>query len=273
MKIIEIQGGLGNQLFLYVYWQWMRKQFPKESIWGLYPSRGLSAHNGLEIQRWFDVEMPPTSKWSNIVGYSCFWLNKLLRRLHLPIPYCSDDDHQAVDRLFHDGYFQNVLYQEDVNMPQFLIGLDLGEDNQKLLKEIQQSNAVSVHVRRGDYLKDKHNQRVYGDICTDEYYEKAMSIIERDVSDAHYFFFSDDEEYVRCHFYKERMTVVNINKGERSFFDLYLMAHATRMIIANSTFSCWAAYLNRECKTVVCPKRFANNRPNLPIQKKGWIKI
>lgn len=273
MKIIEIQGGLGNQLFLYVYWQWMCKQFPKERIWGLYPSRGLTAHNGLEIHRWFDVEMPPTSIFSNIVGYSCFWLNKMLRRLHLPIPYCSDNDHLIKERLFHDGFYQNVCYQEGVEMPKFKKDLNIDKNNQCVLEEIRKPNAVSVHIRRGDYLKDKHNQRIYGGICTDEYYEKAISIIERDVPDAHYFFFSDDEDFVRSHFYKERMTIVNINKGERSFFDLYLMAHATRMIIANSTFSCWAAYLNSDCKTIVCPKRFANNRPNLPIQKKEWIKI
>lgn len=130
-----------------------------------------------------------------------------------------------------------------------------------------------VHIHRGDYLKDNHNQRVRGGICTDEYYDKAINIIEREVPDAHYFFFSDDEEYVRSHFHKKYMNVINFNKGEHSFFDLYLMAHATRMIIANSTFSCWAAYLNYECKTVVCPKRFANNRPGLLVQKDGWIKI
>ena len=135
MKIIEIQGGLGNQLFLYTFWKWMQKKFPDETIYGVYPSRALAAHNGLEIEKWFDVSMPPVSLSSNIIGETCFWLNKILRRLHLPIPYCSDDTNPKPDALFHDGYFQDLKYQEGVIMPSFRDDLSLDENNKKILEK------------------------------------------------------------------------------------------------------------------------------------------
>ena len=66
------------------------------------------------------------------------------------------------------------------------------------------------------------------------------------------------------------MTIVNINKGDRSFFDMYLMAHAGNMILANSTFSCWAAYLNKNVKNVYCPSRWVNIEPKPNLIKADW---
>ena len=196
MKIIEIQGGLGNQLFLYTFWRWMQKKFPDETIYGVYPSRALAAHNGLEIEEWFDVSMPPVSLSSNIIGETCFWLNKILRRLHLPIPYCSDDTNPKPDALFHDGYFQDLKYQEGVIMPSFRDDLSLDENNKKILEKLCKENAVAVHVRRGDYHKNKITNQIYGGICTEEYYQKAIEVSKAEIKNAQFFFFSDVERAI-----------------------------------------------------------------------------
>lgn len=270
MKIIEIQGGLGNQLFLYVFWRWMQKKYPNERIYGVYPPRALAAHNGLEIQKWFEVEMPPVSFLSKIIGETCFWSNKILRRLHLPIPYCSDDTNPNPNALFHDGYFQDVKYQNGVNLPSFKEDLYIDEINKDFLKQLCLENAVVVHVRRGDYQKNKKTRRIYGGICTSEYYQKAIKVANSEIHNAQFFFFSDDEEYVRQKFHVDNMTIVNINKGDRSFFDFYLMAHASNMILANSTFSCWAAYLNKNVKNVYCPSKWVNIEPMPNLIKANW---
>ena len=270
MKIIQIQGGLGNQLFLYVYWQWLVKRYADDNLYGVYPHRGLSCHNGLEIQKWFDIEMPPVSLSSKIIGETCFWLNKILRRLHLPIPYCSDDANPKPDALFHDGYFQDLKYQEGVIMPSFRDDLSLDENNKKILEKLCKENAVAVHVRRGDYHKNKITNQIYGGICTEGYYQKAIEVAKAEIKNAKFFFFSDDEKYVKSTFNVDNMTIVNINKGDRSFFDMYLMAHAGNMILANSTFSCWAAYLNKNVKNVYCPSRWVNIEPKPNLIKTDW---
>lgn len=273
MRIIQIQGGLGNQLFLYVYYQWQLKNCKNEKIYGVYPQRGLAAHNGLEIKKWFNVSMPIATTKSTIIGNTCFWLNKILRILHLPIPYGSDDVHPRDNALFHDGYYQNLIYQEGVELPSFRPDLEIDNANQEMLAKLSAPNAIAVHVRRGDYNKNAKTKRIYGGICTDEYYLKAIASATKDIMRPHFFFFSDDEEYVRRTFKMENMTIVNINKGERSFFDMYLMAHASNMILANSTFSCWAAYLNKNVQRVYCPSRWVNKEPIPNIIKKDWIII
>ena len=101
-----------------------------------------------------------------------------------------------------------------------------------------------------------------------------MEVIKEMVSEPRFFYFSDDATYVREHFpVSEGDVVVSCNTGERSFFDMYLMAHAKHMILANSTFSCWAAYLNRNHPVVVCPAKWRNDKPSPPVVRKEWIKI
>lgn len=273
MIIIEIQGGLGNQLFLYVYWKWMTKTFPQDTIYGFYPQRALAAHNGLEIEKWFDVNMPESSIFSNGVGVACFWLNKVFRRLQLPIPYCSDDLTPRNKALFHDGYYQDLKYQEKVELPSFKENIYIDEANKKILSEISKKSAVCVHVRRGDYHKNTSNREKYGDICTFDYYQKAIKKAKEDIENPSFYFFSDDVDYVRENFDLENSIIVDINKDERSFFDMYLMSHAGNMILANSTFSCWAAYLNKDVNYVYCPPRWMNIEPIPNIIKPEWIKI
>lgn len=273
MIIIEIQGGLGNQLFLYVYWKWMIKTHSQDTIYGLYPSRALADHNGLEIEKWFDVDMPKSTILSNFVGNVCFWMNKVFRRLHLPIPYSSDDSNPRYTALFHDGYYQDLKYQEEIELPSFKYSICVDEANIKILNEISKKSSICVHVRRGDYHKNATTRKIYGDICTLDYYQKAITKAKEEIENPNFFFFSDDMDYVRESFDLENSIIVDINKSEKSFFDMYLMAHAGNMILANSTFSCWAAYLNKNVNHVYCPPRWVNIEPIPNIIKPEWTII
>lgn len=68
--------------------------------------------------------------------------------------------------------------------------------------------------------------------------------------------------------------IISHNRDDRSFFDMYLMAHAKNMILANSTFSCWAAYLNRTAKIIITPDRWVNTDfSKLEALPNEWIKI
>lgn len=133
-------------------------------------------------------------------------------------------------------------------------------------------NSISVHIRRGDYLKTDLIH-IYGGICTSKYYREAINYGTR--GGRAVFSFSDDCLYVETEFADIRnKIIISHNRDDRSFFDMYLMAHAKNMILANSTFSCWAAYLNRTAKIIITPDRWVNTDfSKLEALPNEWIKI
>lgn len=270
MKIITFWGGLGNQIFEYAYYKWLQAKYPKDKIYGYYPAIGLAAHNGLEIDKRFEVALPPTSGLSNLIGNVLFNLGRVCRRFHLPFLMTCNMDNERYGSIFHCDYWQDRKYEVPGFAMRFrLQGLD--RQNYSLLSKMEGSNTIAVHVRRGDYLNPGVTS-IYGGICTDEYYRKAIDRISAIVKNPMFLFFSDDSEYVRQTFCLENMIVVDWNKGEKSIFDMYLMSKCKYMILANSTFSYWAARLNEEVKTVICPNRWTNSNPTEIILDK-WEKI
>lgn len=272
MKIVVFQAGLGNQIFQYEYYLYLKSQFPKEKFYGFYPSRGLKSHNGLELNRWFDVKLPQATGVSNLIAKSLYWMAKVFFRLNVQPPFTDNDWYRMPDSILYLGFWQDKKYMLSVGLPEFKSNLKLDEDNANYLNMMNETNSVAVHVRRGDYT-DSNIQHIYGNIGTLDFYHEAIHIIKQKVANPHFFFFSDDPEYVKNNFHEENMEVVSSNSGNRSFFDLYLMAHSKNMIIPNSTFSCWAAYLNKNNPLVVCPKKWRNDKPSPPVTLDSWIKI
>ncbi|MBN1413054.1 MAG: alpha-1,2-fucosyltransferase [Spirochaetales bacterium] len=144
-------------------------------------------------------------------------------------------------------------------------------------------NTVSVHIRRGDYVGKKETEYTQG-ICTEAYYEKAMSIMNGKVSNADYFFFSDDLPYVKKTFgVSDRFHYLDTDTGKSNklghrdtgYMDMYLMSLCRHHIIANSTFSWWAAYLNEfKDKIVVSPRRWYQGiSDSKDILPESWVKI
>ena len=272
MKIITFHGGLGNQLFEYTYYKWLCKQHPDHKIYGFYPKRGFRAHNGLEIEKWFDVKLPASTCWSNIVSKFFFWFNKIFVKLGKPRPFTNNDWFRKDNAMIHHGYWQDKKYLTEVGAPKFKQSLILNEANEEMLSHILTTNSVAVHIRRGDYLIERFRV-MYGDICTTEYYQKAMAIIEEHNKDLTYFFFSDDIDYVKTNFDIPNKVIVDINRGENSFYDIYLMSKCKNMIIANSSFSCWAAYENENKGVIVAPSKWRNDKPSPDILLDNWIRV
>lgn len=272
MKIVAFQAGLGNQIFQYAYYSYLKKQFPNEKIYGFYPSRGLQNHNGLELNKWFDVKLPQSTKLSNVIAKTLYWTAKVFFRLHVQPPFTDNDWYRMPNAILYLGFWQDKKYMLSAGLPEFKKGLDLGEENLNYLKKMDETESVAVHVRRGDYT-DSKIQFIYGNIGTLDFYHEAIEIFKQKLNNPHFFFFSDDPEYVKTHFHEKCMDIVSCNHGNRSFFDLYLMAHSKNMIIPNSTFSCWAAYLNKNNPLVVCPKKWRNDKPSPPVILDSWIKI
>ncbi len=133
--------------------------------------------------------------------------------------------------------------------------------------------AVSIHVRRGDYVSEKHWKSL-GCICQRSYYLMALSEIERKVNQPHYYVFSEDLDWVREHLPLTSATFVDWNKGEDSWQDMMLMSCCHHHIICNSTFSWWGAWLNPlSDKIVVAPKRWAEGRSSSDIDPKTLVTV
>ena len=155
-----------------------------------------------------------------------------------------------------EKYFYNI--REQVREVFTFRNLNLTEEMKAYEEAMLSSNSVSVHVRRGDYLDV---DEVYGGICTQEYYEKAMKKMEEDIPDCHFFIFTNDVPWVKAHMQSNNVIVVEGNDEEHGYIDMYLMTKCKHYILANSSFSWWGCYLNSSKeKKVIAPKLWANGK-------------
>lgn len=138
-----------------------------------------------------------------------------------------------------------------------------------MLDEIEKSNSVAMHIRRGDYLELSDT---YGGICTEKYYVNAIKQFED--MDCKFYIFSNDYEYAKVHYSGDRFVIVKpFEQFPEANMDLVLMSKCKHNIIANSTFSWWAAWLNsNRSKIVIAPEKWIN-KPTKDIHCSGWIKI
>ena len=132
------------------------------------------------------------------------------------------------------------------------------------------TNSVSLHVRRGDYLKFS---KVYV-LLTPDYYKRALETIESKAKIHNILVFSDDIEWCKENIKDPRITYIH---GEPDYVDLYLMALTNHNILANSSFSWWGTYLNENPDKIVCAPRkwfrdgFVSKSEYLYCD--NWIKI
>lgn len=274
MKIIEFRGGLGNQLFEYAHYLYLKKKYPKETFFGYFPGRELWCHQGLEIHKRFVVDLPASSKITDIISWILFtcYRKPLLKKFVGWLRLVSTDDGVRESALLQEGYWQDKKYFNKDFQFEYKVE-PCNEKTRSLLEGLKsmEGTPVSIHIRRGDYLTCDCPQDFSG-ICTPKYYENAIKYIQEHISKPNYFFFSDDPNFVRENFSLPNMTVIDWNKGEDSFLDMYLMSHCKAMILANSTFSFWAAQNNRLNPLVLCPKSW-NNKTNPDLSMPNWIEI
>lgn len=270
MKILTFQGGLGNQLFCYAFYLYMKNKYPKEKIYGLYSNKKLSEHHGLEIDKWFDVDLPP-QRWYSTALCAILYLWKQMvgntRFVETKQEYCENES--AVAFL---AFKYTKKYFPSREWIKFKIGReDLSKNNQYIFDLIKSSNSVFIHVRRGDFFSKKYIH-LFADTCPKDYYFKSMEHIIKEVKEPHFFVFSDDIKWAKENFPQmENMLFIDWNKGINSPIDMFLMSQCKYAIIANSSFSYWAAYLGEKKKMVFYPSKWNNGMPAPEIFYNEWI--
>ena len=180
---------------------------------------------------------------------------------------------------YYEGYFQSEKYFLHIRerlLREFKISTPPlhNSDNRRILDLILKKNAISLHIRRGDYLTPKNTERHC--LCSPSYYQNAIQYIIQRVENPHFFIFSDDISWVYDNFkISYPYTIVDVNDSYTGYYDLELMRNCKHNIIANSTFSWWGAWLNENPnKIVIAPQRwFMNQEDEIDIIPSSWVKI
>ncbi len=183
----------------------------------------------------------------------------------------------TIKNWYIEWYFQSEKYFKDFEKDirkDFVFNLSLSQKSRNIREKIQNSNSVSIHIRRWDYLQ--WNNLQYHWICWKSYYTNSIKYINRHIKNPTFFFFSDDIAWARKHFNDENVYFIDWNTWKDSRQDMQLMSLCKHNIIANSSFSWWWAWLNKnKNKIVIAPKKwFINKKINsYDIFCNTWIRF
>lgn len=264
MKIVHFSSGLGNQIFFYLFSCYLQEKYPKQMIYGYYPARNLKKHSGLEIANVFDVCLPAHTVLSDLVAWFCRKINGIgIKGLK------ATDNNFLESAIYFDGYYHDKCFIEGFESKLRFREFELDKINYSLKQQIEACNSVSIHIRRGDYLLPEIN-RMFGGICTIEYYKQAIEVVREKITNSMFFVFSNDMDWVKDNLRLENAVYVTNNFGANSYLDMYLMSLCRANIIANSTFSYWAAMLNKNNPVVIYPQKW-NHLHTPDMFPDNWI--
>lgn len=287
MITTRISGGLGNQMFQYAIAKSMAKN--SNDIFKLdisfYPKQTLRKYE-LNLFN-IDENIADTDECIALRGKEGFIYrvkNRLDLSIQRPSSYTPENDITLFDtevynkngNIYLDGFWQNENYFKGIReeiIKDFSVKNDISQEASKYLKNIINSESVSIHIRRGDYIENIHTNSVHGS-CDVDYYKKAIKYINKNVSNPVFYIFSDDIPWCKENFnFLENKVLVDDTKS--AIDDLELMKNCKHNIIANSTFSWWGAWLNEnEKKIVISPLNWIKENPkNLTWVPENWMQI
>ncbi len=258
-KIIEIKGGLGNQLFQYAHGLKLILIDKKDVVF----DTSFFSENNNDIERHFLLKkfnIDPTVKFQNVKQDS---IQKLFKKIK-----------QKITGEY--GYYQGEKYFTGIKgglLQQFTLKDPLSLTAQEFADKMT-DNSVSIHIRRGDYADDASTNDYHG-MCGLDYYYNALECITSKVTDPHFFVFSDDIEWAKNNLNMHNTIFVS-NDDLSEYEELILMSRCSHNIIANSTFSWWAAYINQNnSKIIIAPKQWTKKHTSdtLEILPKDWIQL
>lgn len=295
MIIIRMTGGLGNQMFQYALYLKLRAMGKEVKMDDFTEYEGREAR---PLSLWaFGIEYDRASREELCRMTDGFLdpVSRIRRKLfgRKSLEYMEKDcnfDPEILNRdpAYLTGYFQSEKYFADIEekvrrafcfSERIWEGIptQLLERIRSYEQQIKTAMAVSVHIRRGDYLQ---NEEAYGGICTEQYYKTAIEYVRKRQQDASFFVFTNDPDYagewILKNFgqEKERFVLIEGTQEENGYLDLYLMSLCRHHILANSSFSWWGAYLNpsRE-KMVIVPHKWFGNQECRDIYMENMIRI
>lgn len=286
MVIVKIIGGLGNQMFQYAYAKALQQKGHEVKI-DITAFETYKLHGGFQLDK-YTIDLKVSSKEENRKFYNNSNFFKILKKLGFDFSKTIKEKNllfdgnflKIEDNSYLDGYFQSEKYFKnirDILLEQFILKDEMSNYAKEISHMILEiAYSVSLHVRRGDFTNST-NVNIHG-ICSLDYYQKAINMLNDRSSNMTYFIFSDDIAWVKKNLKIENAIYLD-SKGKRiPHEDMYLMSLCNHNIIANSSFSWWGAWLNKnEEKIVIAPNRwFADDdmqKQSKDIVSQSWVKI
>lgn len=295
MVVVQLTGGLGNQLFQYA------------------AAKSLALHHKTSLQldvnsflrtELPDLEVPRDFEMYNFKGVNELTVNVNDILKNKEYSFLTEKKFERLLPNYKRGLYKEPFYHYDINFFKskknvFLKGgwqsyryFDNFKDEIKACLELQNNavgdaynffsekskseNIISVHIRRGDYLRKPIILEWHG-VMGKEYYAEAFEQIAKQQRIDRVLYFSDDPEWVS----RELIPMMNgeiisSTVSKNQYQDFYLMQQCSHNIVANSSFSWWAAYLNSNPdKIVIAPKRWFNKAPydTKDLIPENWIRI
>jgi hypothetical protein len=256
MIIVNIKGGLGNQMFQYACGRALALK-NKDSLFLVRSEyqgdvdRPFSLTNfNIQAVMMRSAEVPKFSRFFSRVT------QKLTGNFHVAFDQSVLDKQGTV---YLDGYFQSEKYFNDITdkiRQDFTVAEPFQGKTLAIANSIKNDPAaVSLHVRRGDYITHPD----FGGIVTTEYYERAIDRVREKIPAAKFYVFSDDITWCKSELGLGSDTTFVSHPELKDFEELILMSLCKHHIIANSSFSWWGAWLGQNPKkTVIAPKTWSN---------------
>lgn len=297
MIVVQLLGGLGNQMFQYALGRQLALKNSAElkldiSEFAEYKLHAYGLNNFNISQNFASPQEIKTLKYganNPIITLAEKYLNKIAFRIMKKSVFkratfieeqdfaFSTDILDLTGEIYLKGYWQSEKYFQEIKKTiyqDFAITVSPDAENSALISEIKSCCAVSLHVRRGDYITNPTSNKLYT-CCSPTYYNNALKRIKKNYPEAKFFIFSDDPDWAESNLSIANSKIVRCNNADKNYADLRLMSLCKHNIIANSTFSWWGAWLNQNAdKIVIAPQKWFNDDKNTAdLIPENWIRI
>jgi hypothetical protein len=271
MFVVKIVGGLGNQMFQYVFGQYLSKTYNVNvkyeiSFYDDQPSNldtrnyelGKFILDAPIIEDDFFLQLKNLNRREKIkyilsktlfnITSSYFIIPESKYALFKSIPL-------FIRNRYYTGYWQNELFfqgMESEISKWFVLkeGFERKKQHSSILTKIYENNSISIGIRRGDFVQ-------LNAACDINYYNKAVKIITKKINDPFFFIFSDDIDWCKKNMKLKYEHIFIESSKELPFENVELMSECKHNIISNSTYDWWGAYLNKnENKMIIAPKEW-----------------
>lgn len=297
MIVVRLMGGLGNQMFQYALGRRLslERGVPLKLDLGWFEDhrrRGGDTVREYALGRWriaAEAALPEDLARFGVVASPGGRLARLFRRV-MPgrgrdpaiferRPGFDESVLRARAPAYFSGYWQSEKYFKpiaDILRREFSLADAPCPHVAELARGASDRRTVSLHVRRGDYIRNPSTHAFHG-VCSPAYYAAAVSLIAAKAPDSRFLVFSDEPDWARKNLRLDwPVSVVEHRPGCSPHDEMWLMSRCSHHVIANSSFSWWGAWLCEEArKTVVAPKAWFSD-PSLDtadLVPESWIRI
>lgn len=293
MIVVQLIGGLGNQLFQYALGKRLALHHNTElkldisSFQTFYKLHKYSLFH-FNVKENF-ITPQEAKKYKNLFSRTFAKVNQMSGNKLAPYysqRYVKEQSFlydanilKVPSDVYMDGFWQTEKYFTEIGQElrkDFAFKTPPSDDNSRVADEIQNTGSVSLHIRRSDYVTDAKSNQVHG-ACGLDYYKKAIDFITERVENPKFFVFSDDMEWTKSNLLLNfPAQYVDFNNADANYEDLRLMSLCKHNIAANSTFSWWGAWLNANPgKVIMVPEKWFNSseRNSGDLIPEGWTKL